>query len=122
MKKMASSHGHRSHNHGIPDYEIWIKLGGDHGRDSFKLTTQIVNSLTPNSKHFTVLIAMAKVKDTPDNLKIIFADFKDDFLNLANAVWKNNRIKLFMFGDYHFSVDVFGISGASGKHPCLCLN
>ena len=28
----------------IPEEEIWVKIGCDHGRDSFKISYQILNS------------------------------------------------------------------------------
>jgi len=33
---------------GIPEEEICVKIGGDHGRDSFKISFQILNILKPN--------------------------------------------------------------------------
>ena len=41
------------HNDPIPQDEIWVKVGGDHGGGSFKLTLQIANIANPNSKHNT---------------------------------------------------------------------
>ena len=36
------------HDGVIPEDEIWVKLGGDHGKQTFKLTLQIANTLHPN--------------------------------------------------------------------------
>ena len=44
------------HNTTIPDDEIWVKIGGDHGRGSFKVALQIANLANPNSKLNTCLI------------------------------------------------------------------
>ena len=44
------------HNQTIPDDEIWIKTGGDHGGDSFKLVLEVANTENPNSKENTFLI------------------------------------------------------------------
>ena len=38
------------HDGNIPDDQIWVKIGGDHGGDSFKLCLQIANVKSPNSK------------------------------------------------------------------------
>ena len=80
---------------GIPKDEIWVKFGGDHGRESFKLSIQVANTKKPNSKNFTVLIGLAKVKDSVDNLKIFFEEFKEDIIDMSNAVWKGKQIKVF---------------------------
>ena len=104
---------------GIPDNEIWIKFGGDHGKDSFKLTMQVVNVDKPNSKNNTIVLAMAYVKDSYDNLSIIMSDTNLQLENLAKLYWNGKLIKLFVFGDYDFYSKTFGISGARGTHPCL---
>ena len=36
------------HESVIPEDEIWVKLGGDHGKDSLKFTMQIANTYKPN--------------------------------------------------------------------------
>ena len=38
------------HDSYIPHDEIWIKFGGDHGKDSLKFTKQVANTHRPNSK------------------------------------------------------------------------
>ena len=111
------------HDGAIPEGEIWVKIGGDHGRDSFKVSYQIANVDKPNSKQFTFMIGYAKVKDTPHNLKLIFDEFKENIDNLNGMEWEGKKIKLFIVGDYAFLANIYGLSGASGKHPCLwCLD
>lgn len=39
----------------IPDSEVWVKLGGDHGGQSFKFCFQIVNVSHPNALQNTIL-------------------------------------------------------------------
>ena len=36
-------------HHGIPEDEIWVKIGSDTGGGSFKMNFQIVNVQSPNS-------------------------------------------------------------------------
>lgn len=57
-------------NHGgaIPDDELWIKLGGDKGRGSFKFNFQLVNTPRPNSVKKTVLVSVFKAGDSAVNL------------------------------------------------------
>ena len=40
------------HNN-IPTSEIWIKIGGDHGGSSFKISIQVLNLERPNSRENT---------------------------------------------------------------------
>ena len=56
----------------IPEDEIWIKIGGDHEKNSLKFTLQIANTAKPNARHNTVVIAIAAVRDTHDNNHKIF--------------------------------------------------
>ena len=44
------------HNNAIPEDQIWLKVGGDHGGGSFKMSLQIANIQSPNSKHNTFMI------------------------------------------------------------------
>ena len=103
----------------IPENEIWIKFGGDHGKNSFKLTMQVVNVHKPNSKENTIVFAMANVKDRYDNLNVIMSLVKPKLDDLTKMQWDGKSIKLFVFGDYDFYSKVFGISGARGTFPCL---
>ena len=104
---------------GMPTNQIWVKLGADHGRDSFKVNIQIANVESPNSKLFTVMVGYAKVKDTPENLKLIFDEFKDEIRDLQTAVWEDKTIQVFLTGDYSFLANIYGLSGAAGTHFCL---
>ena len=57
------------HNGAIPEDQIWLKIGADHGGGSFKITLQIANINNPNSKNNTVLLLLAECKDTYENIK-----------------------------------------------------
>ena len=50
------------HNKTISDDEIWIKIGADHGGDSFKLVLKVANVDNPNSKDNTFLVHMLECK------------------------------------------------------------
>ena len=39
------------HNNAIPEDHIWLKVGGDHGGGSFKMSLQIANIQSPNTTH-----------------------------------------------------------------------
>ena len=61
----------------IPDDELWIKLGGDKGRGSFKFNFQVVNVNAPNSVKKTVLVAVFKAGDSTTNLHIALDRYKE---------------------------------------------
>lgn len=48
--------------------ELWLKLGGDKGHGSFKLTLQLVNTAHPNSIKETTLLSVFKAGDSTTNL------------------------------------------------------
>ena len=45
----------------MPENEVWIKIGGDHGSISFKLCLQVCNVEKPNSKENTVVFCCKKI-------------------------------------------------------------
>ncbi len=48
--------------------ELWLKLGGDKGHGSFKLTLQLVNTAHPNSIKETTMVSIFKAGDSTINL------------------------------------------------------
>ena len=108
-----------SHDGTIPESQIWIKIGGDHGKGSFKVSLQVCNLKDANSSKNTHLLYMVGVKDTVDNLREIFMQIGDDINSLDGLRWKEKTIILFFCGDYDFLLKVMGLSGAQGTYPCL---
>ncbi len=107
------------HDGKIPEDQIWVKIGGDHGGDSFKLCLQIVNVKSPNSRHNTFMVTMFNGKDTAENLRRALWHYRHQVYKLKKLKWMGKCIKVFLFGDYDFQCKVFGLSGAAGTHPCL---
>ncbi|GFO28210.1 amine oxidase [Plakobranchus ocellatus] len=108
----------------IPENEIWIKLGGDHGRNSLKLALQIANTAHPNSKRNTIVIAMVHARDTHTNIERLFTNIhlQEQLTALQNHQWQGKSVRVILNGDYEFLTKVFGLSGAAGTFPCLwCL-
>ena len=107
----------------IPEDELWVKIGGDHGGGSFKLCLQLVNVDHPNSKHKTLIISLFNEKDSTVNMQRVFSEvFRIDILDLQSMVWHDKRVRLFLCGDYDFLCKIYGLSGAQGVNPCLwCL-
>lgn len=106
-------------NDSIPEDEVWVKIGGDHGGGSFKVMLQVANLQQANSKHNTNVITLVECKDTPENLRRILGPYKDQLAHLQTMQWRGKRLRLFFFGDYEFLTKVYGLSGAQAIHPCL---
>ena len=112
------------HDGGIPQNEIWLKLGSDHGGGSFKFCLQVLNVKHPNSKNNTFLVRTFEAKDNVENLKRVPGsdDFKQEIRALQSMLWRGKRMRVFLYGDHDFLCKTFRLSGARGCHPCLwCL-
>lgn len=82
------------HNQTILDDEIWIKIGGDHGGDSFKLVLEVANIENPNSKENTFLIRMVECKDSNENLRKILDPVKDQINALDAMTWNDKNLSV----------------------------
>ena len=107
------------HDGKIPENEIWIKLGGDHGGGTFKMSFQIGNIENPNSRNNTIVFSLFQAKDYYDNMKYGLDRFIPQVRHLQSATWKEKKMRLFLFGDYEFLSKIMGLIGPNGKHPCL---
>ncbi|KAL5463678.1 hypothetical protein EMCRGX_G032597 [Ephydatia muelleri] len=103
----------------IPANEIWLKIGGDKGGGTFKMTFQIVNVATPNSVHNTCVFSCFAAGDSVTNLHVALDRFKDQVEHLHGMKWRQYTVKVFICGDYEFLSKMYGLSGASGCYPCL---
>ena len=108
----------------LPEDQIWVKLGGDHGGESFKFCFQIVNVSNPNALVNTVPFLVFCGKDTPSNLQAVLERYIPQLLALKKweVKWHEKTLKVPLFGDYEFLTKSYGLSGSSGVRPCLfCL-
>ena len=104
----------------MPDNQI--KIGGDHGDDSFKMCYQICNVTHTNKKENTVVFSIFEQKDTRTNLRVCLERFKSHIDQLVKIKCEDFSFRVFMFGDYQYLCFMYGISGASGRHCCIwCL-
>ena len=71
-------------NNAIPEDQIWLKVDGDHSGGSFKMSLQIANIKSPNSKHNTFMICMANAKDSGYNLREILSTYRREIDALEN--------------------------------------
>ena len=107
---------------GIPEDEIWVKLGGDHGKGSMKICVQIANVEKPNARENTHVVAWVYAKDTHDILKEMCIYLNPELKKLKGKTWNGKRFRIFLFGDYLFLCAIYGLSGQAGKFPCLWCN
>ena len=103
----------------IPEGEIHLKIGGDHGGGSFKMSFQIGNVQHPNKPENTVIFSIMEAKDLRSNLILCLERFKLHIDKFRTIKWNNQDFVIFLFGDYEFLCCMYGLSGASGTHPCL---
>ena len=61
----------------IPTDEIWLKIGGDKGRGSFKLNIQLCNIPHSNSQKNTYLLSMFMAGDSTTNLHTALDMYKN---------------------------------------------
>ena len=110
------------HDGAIPSEEVWIKLGGDRGGGSFKFVMEVANAEHPNSVKNTVPVCVFDSQDTTSNLHLALGHYAEQVKELQTMKWRGKSIVVFIFGDYEFQTKLYGLSGASGQHPCLhCL-
>ena len=76
------------HGGAIPDDELWVKLGGDKGRGSFKFQMQLVNVEHPNSVSNTSLLAVFKAGDGISNLHTALDQYHDQIKEMEGMIWR----------------------------------
>ena len=73
----------------IPSDEIWVKIGGDKGQGSMKVSFQICNVENPNSYKNSVIFSIYEASDTIVNLNIALQQFKPQINSLCGkAIWR----------------------------------
>ena len=65
-----------------------MKLGGDKGHGSFKLTMQVMNVAHPNSTRNTTLLAVYKAGDNLHNLHTALDQYKVHVDELQGMQWR----------------------------------
>ena len=103
----------------IPQSEIHLKIGGDHGGGSFKMSFQVANVSNPNKPQNSVVFSVMEAKDYKSNLRLCLERYRRQIDQFEKVTWHGRKSVIFFFGDYDFLCAMLGLSGASGKHPCL---
>ena len=83
------------HGGAIPESEIWLKIGGDHGGGSFKFSMQIVNTAQPNPLTNTIPVCIFNAKDSPANLETALSVYREQLEQLQQSGWQDKSIKFF---------------------------
>ena len=88
----------------IPDNEIHLKIGGDHGGSSFKMSFQIGNVEHPNQPQNTVIFSILEAKDYKTNLMLSLVMSRSTLLYSAinfhdyeNVIYEHFEDSLFVF-------------------------
>ena len=84
------------HEGAIPDDQIWVKIGGDHGGGMFKSCLQIANVAHPNSITRTIPIIVFSEKDSPANLETAIGRYRQQVTNLlTEQTWHGKSFDVF---------------------------
>ena len=75
---------------GMPEGEVWVKLGGDKGGSCMKVQAQLCNVPTPNSPKNTSVFTAFEAPDTVTNLHIALERYKDQVIQLQSLTWRYN--------------------------------
>ena len=76
------------HNGVIPSDELWVKIGGDKGGNTFKFCFQLLNVVTPNSVENTCVVAIYSGQDSFVNLKICLERYAQQLADIEAAGWR----------------------------------
>lgn len=72
----------------IPHNEVWVKLGGDKGGGTFKMSFQLCNVDQVNSVQNSVVFSIFKAGDNAFNLKVALQLYKKQVEEMASAEWQ----------------------------------
>ena len=72
----------------IPANEVWVKVGGDKGGGSFKMSLQLANLPNPNSPANTFVFTTFEAPDTKLNLHIGLDRYQNEIDAIMESQWK----------------------------------
>ena len=73
------------HDECIPQEEVWVKIGGDHGGGSFKLSFQLANMEHVNSIRNTHPISCFEAADSITNLHVGLKIFQSQIIEMKRS-------------------------------------
>ena len=100
-----------------------MKIGGDHGKNSLKIALQVSNTDRPNARQNAVVVVLAAVRDTHDNVvRFLEGGLGYELAALQSHSWKDKAFKVFLNRDYDFLCKMYGLLSPQVTYPCLwCL-
>ena len=78
------------------DNEVHMKIGGDHGGGSFKMSYQIANVVNPN----TIVFSLFEAKDYRINMKTGLSRFAQQIDELQSMMWRLST-------KFYFMINIF---------------
>ncbi|XP_070548866.1 uncharacterized protein [Ptychodera flava] len=103
----------------IPSDEIWLKIGWDKGGGSTKAVFELCNVAHPNSIENTIVWNIFQAPDRRHNIETAYKVNLSQINALCGTNMEEQKLIVFVVGDYEYLTTIFGLSGASGKHFCL---
>ena len=82
------SHSTLTWHNAIPTSELWVKIGGDKGQGSFKMSLQLVNVPHPNAAQNTSLLFLFKAGDSRSNLHTALQQYQEDICKIQGMKWR----------------------------------
>ena len=76
------------HQGKIPSSEVWVKLGGDKGGGSFKMSFQLCNVEHPNSPVNTCVFLIFEAPDNVTNLRLGLDPLQRQMDSLESMTWR----------------------------------
>ena len=67
---------------------MWVKVGGDKGGGSFKMSFQVGNISTPNAPENTHVFAIYEGHDSATNLHICLDQYRDQIKEISESTWR----------------------------------
>ena len=89
---------------GIPASEIHLKIGGDHGGQSFKMSFQVANVHNPNKPENSVIFSVMEAKDYKSNLQLCLERFRRQIEQFKKVTWQGRKFVVFSLAIMIFSV------------------
>ena len=76
------------HENVLPESEVRVKIGGDKGGGTFKMSFQVGNVSTPNAPENTFVVAIFEGRDSSSNLHIALDQYRDQIFNISGCTWR----------------------------------
>ena len=80
------------YDRGIPASEIHLKIGGDHGGQSFKMSFQVANVHNPNKPENSVIFSVMEAKDYKSNLRLCLERFRRQIEQFKKVTWQGRKL------------------------------